>query len=584
MTLSLHGVAVSPGVAIGCVHIVERNRLETAEYRLKMSEIDGEIQRLLSAITQAKEHLKAIREHIPASTPSGIASFIDTHLLMLDDDAFNDEPVRLIREQRCNAEWAVKLQRDALVAVFEQMGDPYLRTRKDDVDHVIDRILRNLSREASSHHEVPDRRLKDMIVLADDLAPADLILIQQHGVTGFVTEFGGPTSHLSILARSLELPGVVGIHSARRYFAKNELLVVDGDDGVVIADASSKLLDQYRGRQKKRRNYFAKLRVLKDEPTETSDGVAVQLHANVELPEECQSVRDVGATAVGLYRTEYLFANRASYPEETVHFDTYCKMLEALGGIPLTVRTADLGSDKTVDNRFSGDSRAVNPALGLRAVRLCLREPSLFLPQLRGIIRASAFGPIRMMIPMLSSIEEVHEVIGIVQEIRSEFTRKKISYDETMPIGGMIEVPAAALCAGEFARELDFLSIGTNDLIQYAIAIDRINDEVSYLYNPLNFGVLRLISISIDAARSVGIPISMCGEMAGDPRYTRLLVGLGLKEFSVHPTGILEIKRIIRETSAADSQQLVDTLMSEEEPERRQELLDSLCFDLPPME
>ena len=576
MTFSLHGVGVSQGVAIGHVHIIERDRLEITEYHLEASEIDAEIQRLLNAISQAKHHLREIRDHIPTSTPTDIATFIDTHLLMLDDTAFSDEPARVIREKLCNAEWAIKLQRDALVAVFEQMDDSYLRTRKDDVDHVFDRVLRNLLRQVPAHHEVPDQRLKNMIVLADDLTAADLILIQHHGVVGFITEFGGPTSHMSILARSLGIPGVVGLHHAQRYIAKDELLIVDGDDGVVIGGADTKILEQYRERQVERRNYLAGLQVFRSEPAITSDGLAIKLHANVELPEECESVRDVGAEAVGLYRTEFLFMNRTDYPDEDEHFNTYHQMIDALDGIPITIRTADVGADKPLDSSSTNRPLAANPALGLRAVRLCLREPSLFWPQLRAIIRASAIGPVRLMIPMLSAIDEVHQIMDIIQTIRNEFARRHIAYDENMPIGGMIEVPAVAICADEFARELDFLSIGTNDLIQYAIAIDRVNDEVSYLYDPLNRGVLRLISTSIVAGREAGTPVAMCGEMAGDIRYTRLLLGLGLKEFSVHPAALLEIKHIVRNTSAREAEELARKFLNATTPDDRKKFLDLL--------
>ena len=576
MTFSLHGVGVSQGVAIGHVHIIERNRLEVTEYRLEASEIDAEIQRLQNAISQAKHHLREIRDHIPTSTRTDIATFIDTHLLMLDDTAFSDEPARVIREKLCNAEWAIKLQRDALVAVFEQMDDSYLRTRKDDVEHVFDRVLRNLLREAPAHHEVPDQRLKNMIVLAGDLTAADLILFQHHGVVGFITEFGGPTSHMSILVRSLGIPGVVGLHHAERYIVKDELLIVDGDDGVVIGGADPKILEQYRERQVERRNYLAGLQVFRSEPAVTSDGLAIQLHANVELPEECESVHDVGAEAVGLYRTEFLFMNRTDYPDEDEHFNTYHQMIDALDGIPITIRTADVGADKPLDSSSTNRPLAANPALGLRAVRLCLREPSLFWPQLRAIIRASAIGPVRLMIPMLSAIDEVHQIMDIIQTIRNEFARRDIAYDENMPIGGMIEVPAVAICADEFARELDFLSIGTNDLIQYAIAIDRVNDEVSYLYDPLNRGVLRLISTSIAAGREAGTPVAMCGEMAGDIRYTRLLLGLGLKEFSVHPAALLEIKHIVRNTSAREAGDLARKFLNATTPDDRKKFLDLL--------
>jgi phosphotransferase system enzyme I (PtsI) len=572
----LHGVAVSRGIAIGRVHVVERNQLEITEYRLAEHEVEVEIARLFAAVSLAKQQLREVRGHIPPGTPNDIAAFIDTHLLMLDDAALTDEPARLIREQRCNAEWAIKLQRDSLVAVFEQMDDAYLRTRKDDVENVADRIMRNLMQHAPLRHELPDQKLKDMIIVAPDLAPADLVLMRHHGVAGFVTEFGGPTSHVSILARSFGIPGVVGLHHARRYIEEDELLIVDGEDGVVIGASDERILSEYRARQAARRDYIDGLRVLRGAATVTQDGVPITLHANIEFPSDFAAVRDAGAVGVGLYRTEFLFLDRPSYPDEDQHFASYREIMQALDGIPITIRTADLGADKTFGQFGLSATPVPNPALGLRAIRLCLREPALFWPQLRAIIRASAFGPVRMMIPMLSSLDEVRQVQDVVAAIRSEFVGRGIAFDPYMPIGGMIEVPAAAMCADAFARELDFLSIGTNDLIQYAVAIDRLNDEVSYLHDPLNPGVLRLISATIDAGQAAAIPVALCGEMAGDPRYTRLLLGLGLREFSVHPSVLLEIKQIINATSVNTAAPLARQLLTVADGTSRRSLLDAL--------
>jgi phosphoenolpyruvate-protein phosphotransferase (PTS system enzyme I) len=574
VTFSLHGVAVSRGCATGRVHIVERNQLQIDEYRLQADEVEVEVTRLLEAVQLARQHLRDIKAQIPGTTPADIAVFIDTHLLMLEDAAFTDEPARLIRELKCNAEWAIKLQRDALVEVFDAMDDAYLRTRKDDVDNVVDRIFRNLLKHAPMRHELPGQKLRDMIILARDLTPADLVLMRRHGVAGFVTEYGGPTSHVSILARSFGIPGVVGLHHARRYIKEDELIIVDGDDGVVIGDADSRILEQYRVRQEDRRSYLKDLQILRGAPAITVDGIRIGLQANAEFESDFPAIREAGAEGVGLYRTEFLFMGRTDHPTEEQHFVHYRKIMEVLGGLPITIRTADLGADKPFGEGMS--MAQPNPALGLRAIRLCLREPSLFWPQLRAIIRASAFGPVRMMIPMLSSTDEVHQVMDIVRTIRNEFSRRGVEFDSNMPIGGMIEVPAAAVCADIFARELDFLSIGTNDLIQYAVAIDRVNDEVSYLYNPLNPGVLRLISMTIEAGRAVGTPVALCGEMAGDPRYTRLLLGLGLREFSVHPSALLEIKHIINRTNVAEAGALSQELLQTPSAQRRNELLQTL--------
>ncbi|MGR8919173.1 MAG: phosphoenolpyruvate--protein phosphotransferase [Gammaproteobacteria bacterium] len=575
MTFSLHGVAVSRGIAIGRVHVVERDRLEIPEFHIDGDEVEAEIERLHEAVVQAKHHLREIREHIPDSAPAEIAGFIDTHLLMLDDAAFSDEPARLIRETRCNAEWAIKQQRDALVAVFDEMDDAYLRTRRDDVDNVVDRIVRNLLRHQRLRHEVPDRHLKGMIIVASDLSPADLVLLGHHGVAGFVTEYGGPTSHTSILARSLGIPGVVGLHHARRYISDEELIVVDGEDGVVVGAADEQVLAEYRERQDKRRKYLEGLRRLRSAPAVTRDGRPITLHANVELAEDFHAVREVGASGVGLYRTEFIFMGRADYPGEDEHFDTYRQMIDALDGAPLTIRTADLGADKPLGGTGDG-ALAANPALGLRGVRLCLREPSLFWPQLRAILRASAFGPVRMMMPMLSNLAEVHQARDVIHTIRRDLDRQGIAYDRDMPVGGMIEVPAAAVCADIFAAELDFLSIGTNDLIQYAVAIDRVNDEVNYLYDPLNPGVLRLIDSTLKAGRQAGIPVAMCGEMAGDPRYTRLLLGLGLTGFSVHPAAVLEIKHLINGTDAGEYEPIAREFLDTADEARRRELRQQL--------
>ena len=576
MTYSLHGVAVSRGIAIGRVHVVERNQLDIPEYHLDAGEIEAEIGRLRNAVALAKHHLREIRAHIPPGTPAEVVAFIDTHMLMLDDCAFNDEPARIIRDNQVNAEWAVKLQRDALIAVFEEMEDPYLRTRRDDVDHVVDRIFRILLRHPPLRHELPDQKLTGMIIIARDLAPADLVLLHHNGVAGFVTEFGGPTSHTAILARSLGIPGVAGLHHARRYIQEEETVIVDGDDGVVLGGADERILAQYRARQAEHQNYVASLQVLRDALTVTRDGRRIHLYANVELAEDFRSVREVGAEGVGLYRTEFLFLNRATHPDEDEHFNNYRQMIDALDGLPFTIRTADLGSDKMPESSVANIPYASNPALGLRAIRLCLREPSLFWPQLRAIIRVSAFGPVRMMIPMLSSIDEVHQVLDIVRTIRNEFTRRGIAFDPDMPIGGMIEVPAAAICADVFAKELDFLSIGTNDLIQYAVAIDRVNNEVGYLYDPLNPGVLRLVAGTIEAGRTAGIPVAMCGEMAGDARYTRLLLGLGLTEFSVHPAALLEVKHLVTHTDVRHAEVLAREFLYDSSLERRRELLQAL--------
>lgn len=577
MTLSLHGMGVSRGIAIGRVHIIERGRLDIPEYHIEKDQVETETRRLVDAVSLAKQQLRAIRDHIPAATSPDIAPFIDTHLLMLDDAVLTQEPLRLIKSAAHNAEWALQLQRDALMHVFDEMEDPYLRTRKDDVDHVVNRIQRILLKQKPLRHEEPDSRLSGYVLIADDLTPADTVLMQLHGILAFVTEYGGPTSHTAILARSLVIPAIVGLHEAGRIAREDDMVIVDGNTGVMLVDPDEHSLRYYRKRQQEDRKYYAGLIRLKETPAKTLDDVPVRLHANVELPQDFEIVRQVGASGVGLYRTEFLYMNRETPPEEEEHYETYLSVLDTMAGLPLTIRTVDLGADKQVDGgRQGGGSVQANPALGLRAVRLCLKEPALFRPQLRAILRASAHGSIRLMIPMLSNMQETGQVLEMIDEIKMELGNQGVEFDEDIPVGAMIEVPAAAICADIFAGQLDFLSIGTNDLIQYTIAIDRVDDEVSYLYEPLHPAVLRLIRMTIDAGDRANIPVAMCGEMAGDIKFTQLLLGLGLREFSVHPTYLLEVKKNILESNLGRLSGIADAALQASTAADVEKLLEQL--------
>ena len=550
MTISIQGISVSRGIAIGQVHCIKRDQIDVPEYLIRNTQIDSEILRLDNAITNARKELRAIRDHIPSSTSINISEFINTHLLMLEDNALTEEPKRIIKDRLCNAEWALKLQRDALVNVFDEMADAYLSTRKDDVGHVVNRILRILLKQKPLLDELPDEHLRGKVIVADDLTPADTVLMQHYGIAAFATEFGGSTSHTAILARNLRIPAVVGLHSAKKLIKNDDLVILDGGSGIVLVNPDKTVLSYYIKKQNEVKKYYSSLEKLKDSPARSIDGIPITLMANIELPEDFETVRDIGAAGVGLYRTEFLYMNRNNPPDEEEHFQTYIKVTEALRGLPLTIRTVDLGADKEVDGvgRQTSNIRS-NPALGLRAVRLCLKEPEFFRPQLRAILRASAHGPIRIMIPMLTNTQEMQQVLFIIDELKLELKNKLIEFDQEIKVGGMIEVPASAICADIFADKLDFLSIGTNDLIQYTMAIDRINDEVNYLYDPLHPAVLRLIRTTIVAGQKANIPVSMCGEMAGEKEYTQLLLGLGLREFSMHPATLLEVKEIINKTN-----------------------------------
>ena len=516
-----------------------------------------------------------MKSRIPEGTPREIAAFIDTHLLMLEDEAISRAPIAYIREMRCNAEWALKLECDALVSVFDAMDDPYLRTRKDDVEHVVNRVQIHLRGERRTVPPPADAEA-GRIIYADDLTPADTVLMQHQGVAGFMTEFGGPNSHTAILARSLNIPAVVGLHRSAALLRDGDEVVLDGRQGIVIVSPVELVKRFYERRRREIERIRGARRRLRTTPTVTADGEPVVLQANVELPgESAGAVRD-GAAGVGLYRTEFLFMNRVDPPDEQEQYEAYAEVVAALKGAPATIRTLDLGADKQVDGTRPDAPVTSNPALGLRAVRLCLKEQGLFRPQIRAILRASASGPVRMMIPMLANTTELDQVLRIVRESKRELDARGEGYDASMPVGAMIEVPAAAICADIFARRLDFLSIGTNDLIQYTIAIDRVDDEVSYLYDPLHPAVLRLVAITIAAGRKAGIPVAMCGEMAGDARYTKLLLGMGLREFSVHPNALLEVKQIIGETRVIPARKFTQRILRSAHAATRHALVEEL--------
>jgi phosphotransferase system enzyme I (PtsI) len=573
MSVTISGIGISHGIAIGKVHRLEWGEVEVYEAAIPKELIEDEVARFQSAVRTARQQLKAIRDSIPENTAADIIDFIDTHLLMLDDTLLTTAPVELIRQRQCNAEWALKSQRDALAQVFDQMDDPYLRTRKDDVDHIVTRLQRILL--GAHTHTAPqdDEQLRGAIVIAHDLTPAEAVLLHHQGIAGFVTESGGPLSHTAILARSLGIPAIVGTHVTPYQIHEGDAVILDGGRGELLTEFGDTTLKKYRRQQRQQQKRHSELRRLKDKPAVTLDGSRIHLLANVELHEDVLAARRAGAEGIGLYRSEFMFMNRSDIPGEEEQLQQYLSAVKTLKGLPITIRTLDLGSDKECGADPPSEHISPNPALGLRAIRLCLKYADLFRPQLRAILRASAKGPVRMIIPMLSSAQELNEVLVLIEEVKEELHRERLAFDRNMPIGGMIEVPAAALSAGLFARNLDFMSIGTNDLIQYTLAIDRIDDEVTYLYDPLHPAVLRLIKMVIDAGQRHSVPVAMCGEMAGDPRYTRLLLGMGLSDFSAPPTSLLEVKNVINNSLMKQLTPVVDDILNSDDPEKISELL-----------
>jgi len=578
MSLVLHGIGVSRGIAIGKAHIILRGSIEVLESAIPPDLIEDEVTRFLKAIETARLQLSSIRDRMPVGTRPDIAAFIDTHMLMLDDATIVNTPVETIRGKSCNAEWALKLQRDAVVEVFEQMNDPYLRTRRDDVDYVINRIQRILL--STSQEDIPSEdSLQGAIVVTDDITPAETVLLEHQGASAFATEYGGPLSHSAILARSVQLPAIVGAHGLQRYIHDGDEIILDGMQGILIADPGQDIIDHYRERKAQEAQRRADLARLAHTPAVTLDNHAIRLMANIELPEDIDALNRENTSGIGLYRTEFLFMNRASLPDEEEQYLSYTRVIETLNGKPLTIRTLDMGADKELNGSSRG-SRCSNPALGLRAIRLCLKDHSLFCPQLRAILRASAHGPVRLMIPMLCSTRELHQVLTLIRDAQNALQREGLAFDPNIQIGGMIEVPAAAISAAEFARHLDFLSIGTNDLIQYTLAIDRVDDEVNYLYDPLHPSVLQLIRMVIDAGKATGIPVAMCGEMAGDARYTRLLLGMGLVEFSMHHSAMQEVKRVINNSSISELAPRVTALLETADADRIGSEIESLNSSL----
>ncbi|MBB1073825.1 phosphoenolpyruvate--protein phosphotransferase [Rhodoferax sp. 4810] len=572
------GVAGARLIAVGTAHLLAPTPIPITTETITADRIEAELRRLDKALDSARCHLERVRRQIPADTAAPIDELISTHLLMLTDSALVDATRDLIRSQHINASWALQMQRDLLIEVFNEMEDPYLHARRDDVDHVVRQIQSFLTNEtAQTVDSFAQIELSGKIVVAKDLTPAEIILLRQRGMDALVTEYGGPSSHTAILARSLDIPTVLGVYNATQYLIHGELLIVNADAGSVIATDDPLTIAVYRERHLALEAQREILRRLIREPSISRDGVPVVLLANLELSEDVRAAQENGASGVGLYRTEFLYLNHDHLPDEEEHLANYLAIIAGLDGLPLTIRTLDLGLDKHVKYIADTLPALTNPALGLRAIRLCLRHPELFVPQLRAILRASAAGPVRLMIPMISTLAEVETVLQMLHTARRSLRRDGLGFDPLMPIGAMIEVPAAALMAETLARRLDFLSIGTNDLIQYTLAIDRMDDSVSYLYEPLHPAILRLLRGIIEAAARSRTRVSMCGEMAGDVRYTRVLLGLGLRELSMQPGSLLAVKNVVRACDISYLKYTMETLFCDIDELPPQQLLDQLA-------
>jgi phosphotransferase system enzyme I (PtsI) len=570
-SFTLHGAGVSGGIALGHAHLFSSARLEAAHYEIGAGEIDAELVRFDAAIAQVQGELAALQASVPAGAPVEMKAILNLHAMLLNDSNLSQVPRELIRTRRYNAEWALTQQLDYLVSQFDEMEDAYLRERKQDVVQVAERVLAAML--GTGHAPAAPSHEEDLIVVAHDLSPADMILFKQHRYAGFVTDLGGVTSHTAILARSLALPAIVGLHHARGMIREGETLIVDGREGVLIVNPGEQVLAEYRERSRRIESEREKLKRLRTSRSATQDGVVVELCANIELPQDVEEAAEAGAMGIGLFRSEFLFLNRDDLPSEDEQFEAYRSVADAMHGRPVTIRTLDLGADKSINGAQRGGP---NPALGLRAIRFCLAEPQMFLTQLRAILRASRYGKIRLLIPMLAHAHEIEQMLAAVRQAREMLDDQKIRYDRRIPVGGMIEVPAAALSLPYFLKKLDFLSIGTNDLIQYTLAIDRTDDTVAHLYDPLHPAVLQLILQTIRAAKRARTPVAVCGEMAGDTLMTRLLLGFGLREFSMHPAQLLAIKHEVLRTRVKDVEKAAARVSREHDPARARALLAKL--------
>jgi phosphotransferase system enzyme I (PtsI) len=574
MNFALHGSSVSSGITIGYAHLVSAARLEVGHYEIAESAVEQEVERFDAAMHKARAELEALKAHIAPDSPPELAAFLDLHRMILDDSALSEAPKELIRARRCNAEWALVQQMEKLVDRFEEIQDPYLRERKADIQQAVERALKVLTGGQTLAEAALSEEQK-MIVVAHDLSPADMILFKRHHFGGFVTDVGGVTSHTAIIARSLNIPAVVGLHHARQTIREGELLVVDGVQGVLLVNPDPVVLSEYQLRQSQLGLERQKLRRLKSTPAATLDGTPVELFANIELPDDIDEVLDAGGQGIGLFRTEFLFLNRRDLPNEDEQFEAYREVAQRMEGRPVVLRTLDVGADKALDGGHvgPGGSAIPNPAMGLRAIRFCLAEPQMFLTQLRAILRASHYGKVRILLPMLAHVHEIEQTLTLIRQARQQLDERDIPYDREIQTGGMIEIPAAALALPIFMRRLDFLSIGTNDLIQYTLAIDRTDDAVAHLYDPLHPAVLTLVANTIQSATRGGVPVAVCGEMAGDLQLTRLLLGLGLRNFSMHPAQLLAIKERVLRTNLSEVQPLAQRVLRNSDPAKTRELL-----------
>lgn len=571
--LTLQGIGIGGGIAIGHARVVTRATIEVAQFRISQDKIQAEILRFEEAIRKTRKELETLWSSIPENAPAELGAFLSLHIMLLNDHTLSREPISLIESQHCNAEWALQQQLEVLLAQFDEIEDEYLRERRADVVQVAERVQKALAGHDTPLHLCGEGS-EHSILVAHDLSPTDMVLFKDCHYLAFITDQGGPTSHTAILARSLDLPSVLALRNARSLIREGELLIVDGINGVVIVNPDENTLAEYHQRNEEWQGKQRALLDIRTRPARTRDDIPLDLLANIELPEDTNDALEYGATGIGLFRSEFLFLKEDELPTEDEQFEAYRRVLQLMEGKPVTIRTLDLGKDKIAKWQNQGESP--NPALGLTGIRLCLAETQIFRTQLRAILRASHYGQVKLLLPMLSQISEIRATLRHIEEVKAQLREENIPFAQKIELGGMIEVPATAIAVAKFLGHLDFISIGTNDLIQYTMAIDRNDDSVSHLYDPLHPAVLQLIGMVIATADRMGKPVSMCGEMAGDPTLSRLLLGLGLRNYSMLPIQLLKVKQQLLTTDLATVRPLVERMLAAEESEQMRDLLSEL--------
>jgi len=577
MSIQVFGLPVSRGVAIGRAVLVASSRVDVAHYFIDEQKVESEISRLREARDAVASELTNLKRDLPSDAPGELSALLDVHLMLLHDETLTGATKHWIHERHYNAEWALSAQFEVLARQFDEMEDAYLRERKADLEQVVERILRAMARGSSTTfvhgaaaplHNVTAG--DPLVLVANDIAPADMLQFKRSVFTGFVTDVGGKTSHTAIVARSMDIPAVVGAREASRIIRQDDWVVIDGDAGIVIVNPSAIILEEYRFRQRQSELGREQLARLRFTPAVTLDGEPVELLANIEMPSDAAIALAAGAVGVGLFRSEFLFMNRAGeLPGEDEQFEAYRTAVEAMQGLPVTIRTVDIGADKPLDRMSASELRhehALNPALGLRAIRWSLSEPGMFRQQLRAILRASAFGTVKLLIPMVAHLSEVRLIMEAVGRARQQLSEAGKTFGK-VDIGAMIEVPASALMLPSFLRHFDFVSIGTNDLIQYTLAIDRADEAVAHLYDPWHPAVLSLLARVIAQARAANKHVSVCGEMAGDPEFTALLLAMGLRSLSMHPSQIASIKQRVLRTDVRRWAMQLDRILASDDPE-----------------